>query len=377
MLVKYINTQKPAWLYIAALVFAIGFLNKYNIAFLLIGLFPAILMTEHRRIFIEKHFYGAILFGLILIAPNLIWQIRNEFPVFRHLKELAATQLVFVKRSDFLKEQLLYFNGALVVIMAGLFALLRYPPFRKYILYFPALVFTLIVFTYLKAKSYYAIGLYPVYIAFGSVYLESFLQNGWKKYLRPIILLLPLLLFIPFYGIIFPNKSPQYISENPKPYQKFGLLRWEDGKEHILPQDFADMLGWKELAEKVDSISLTIPNPSQTILLCDNYGQAGAINYYSKNKTIRAVSFNADYINWIDTSQNIINAILVKEDDDEDKERKTEQALFDTVYLAAKRINSLAREPEISIYVLRGARVDVNKRIRDEIHAKKYGTLGE
>ena len=377
MLVKYINTQKSTWLYIAALVFAIGFLNKYNIAFLLIGLFPAILMTEHRRILTEKHFYGAVIFGLILIAPNLIWQIRNEFPVFRHLKELAATQLVFVKRSDFLKEQLLYFNGALVVIIAGLFALLRYPPFRKYILYFPALVFTLIVFTYLKAKSYYAIGLYPVYIAFGAVYLESILHSGWKKYLRPVILFMPLLLFIPFYGIIFPNKSPQYISENPKPYQKYGLLRWEDGKEHILPQDFADMLGWKELAEKVDSISKTIPDPTHTILLCDNYGQAGAINYYSKNKSIRAVSFNADYINWIDTSQHIVNAILVKEGDDEDKERKTEKPLFDTVYLAGKRINSFASEPEISIYVLRGARVDINKRIRDEIHEKKYGKLGE
>ncbi|KKX47100.1 hypothetical protein L950_0228290 [Sphingobacterium sp. IITKGP-BTPF85] len=28
------------------------------------------------------------------------------------------------------------------------------------------------------------------------------------------------------------------------------MLTWEDGKEHQLPQDFADMLGWKELAKK-------------------------------------------------------------------------------------------------------------------------------
>jgi hypothetical protein len=62
---------------------------------------------------------------------------------------------------------------------------------------------------------------------------------------------------------------------------------------------------------------------------------------------------------------------LVKEDDDEDKERKTEIPLFDAVYLAGKRINKYAREPEISIYVLRGAKVDVNKRIKDEIEREK------
>jgi hypothetical protein len=73
------------------------------------------------------------------------------------------------------------------------------------------------------------------------------------------------------------------------------LLRWEDGKDHLLPQDFADMLGWKELALKVDSAYLKLPNKDNTLILCDNYGQAGAINFYTRQK-LRAVSFNADYI---------------------------------------------------------------------------------
>src|SRR5438094_162524 len=40
-LIKYFNTQKPKWLFIAALVFAFAFLNKYNIVFCVIGLLPA------------------------------------------------------------------------------------------------------------------------------------------------------------------------------------------------------------------------------------------------------------------------------------------------------------------------------------------------
>jgi len=53
------------------------------------------------------------------------------------------------------------------------------------------------------------------------------------------------------------------------------------------------------------------------------------------------------------------------------KNEKPEISLFDSVYLACKRINSFAREPEISIYVLRGAKVDIMQRIIAERNEKK------
>jgi hypothetical protein len=84
-----------------------------------------------------------------------------------------------------------------------------------------------------------------------------------------------------------------------------------------------------------------------------------------------AHSFNTDYINWFPLDKEIKDVIFVKEEDDEDKDRKTEIPLFDTVYLAGKRINKFAREPEISIYVLRVEKVDANKRIKDEMERKK------
>src|SRR5690606_9983802 len=105
--------------------------------------------------------------------------------------------------------------------------------------------------------------------------------------------------------------SPEYIIRHNETYQKLGLLRWEDGKDHLLPQDFADMLGWKELAFKVDSVYLSMSNKEKTLILCDNYGQAGAINYYSKQK-LQAVTFNADYIDWFDLSIPYEHLIRVK-----------------------------------------------------------------
>ena len=231
--------------------------------------------------------------------------------------------------------------------------------------------FTLAVFMYFKAKDYYAIGVYPIYIAFGSVYLEEVLKSGWKKYRRPVFVVIPLLLFIPILNVAFPNKTPDYIRQHAEIYKKFGLLRWEDGKDHLLPQDFADMLGWKELAFKVDSVYAGLPDKSNTLVLCDNYGQAGAINYYTTQK-IRAVSFNADYINWFDLSKKYKNLIRVKEQGDGvDKELQLTSPFFQNAVLADSVNNKYAREFRTTIFSFTGAKIDIRDRIQKEIDEKK------
>jgi hypothetical protein len=370
ILLKYIKTDDLKWLYVGATAFAIGFLNKYNIVFLLIGLLPSLLVTEHRKIFLKPTLYFAILVGLVLILPNLVWQYNNNFPVFHHLKQLAETQLVNVNRFDFLKNQLLFFMGSLIVILSSFYALLFYKPFQKYRLFFFSILFTLIAFLYFKAKDYYAIGIYPIYIAFGSAYLADVLKDGWRKYLQPVAIALPLILFIPIYTIAFPNKSPEYIVQHSENYQKLGLLRWEDGKDHLLPQDFADMLGWKELALKVDSVYLSLPNKENTLVLCDNYGQAGAINYFAKQK-LKAVSFNADYINWFDLSKRYENLIRVKEAEEVNVELQETSQFFQNSTLAGSITNQYAREFGTGIFVFIGAKIDIRQRIKDEIDEKK------
>jgi len=370
IVIRYIQTQNAKWLFLGVIAFALGFLNKYNIIFLLIGLLPVLLLTKHRIVFTQKQFYLALLIGFLLIVPNLLWQYNNHFPVVHHLKELAATQLVNVDRYDFLTHQLLFFIGSFFVIISGLVGLLCYKPFKTYRLFFLSFFLTLIVFMYFKAKDYYAIGLYPVYIAFGAVVLGEWLKTGWKKYLQPVTIAIPLLLFIPVYNMAFPNKSPHYILEHPEPYKDFGLLRWEDGKDHALPQDYADMLGWKELAQKVDSVYQKLPNPNQTLILCDNYGQAGAINYYSKQK-VQAVSFNADYINWFDLTKKYKNIIRIKEADNSQTELQETAPFFETSKVAGTITNTNAREFGTTIFVFTGAKMDINGRIKTEIQQYK------
>lgn len=374
LVLKYVNSEKVSWMYWASVVFAIGFLNKYNFIFLIIGLLLAMLLTQHRKLFANRHLYFAAALGLVLIIPNLIWQYQNHFPVFHHLEELSRTQLVNVDRGDFIKEQILFFIGSIFVIISGFIAVLVYKPFQKFRVFLWAFVFTLGLYIYLKAKAYYAIGLYPFWIAPGAVYLRFLLSKGWKRYLKPVSIAIPLLFAVLIFRIAFPNKSPQEMEQQKERYQKLGMLRWEDGKEHALPQDFADMLGWKELARKTDSLHATLPEQEHTLILCDNYGQAGAINFYSKNKDSNAVSFNADYINWFDLSRPIDNIILVKELKNKEEGVTQAQSFFQTVYVGDSITNPRAREKGTTIYVLRKPKTNVAQSLKKEINKIKSAT---
>jgi len=187
-----------------------------------------------------------------------------------------------------------------------------------------------------------------------------------KKYLRPVAILLPILFFIPMYQLSYPNKSPQYFIDHQETFKALGQLRWEDGKDHALPQDYADMLGWKEMALKVDLAYESLPTSSKTIVICDNYGQAGAINYYTNNR-MKAVSFNADYVNWFDLTNRYDNLIRVKDYSKQDDELQETGPYFTNSKLIDSVNNRYAREYGTRIYGFSGAKVDIRKRLADEL----------
>ncbi|WP_316837892.1 glycosyltransferase family 39 protein [Pedobacter nutrimenti] len=366
-LIKYTNTQHRNWLFAAAVAFAIGFLNKYNILFLVFGLFPALLLGEQRKWFLKKDFYLFLALALLLISPNLIWQFQHHLPVIKHMAELRATQLVNMNRMDLFKDQLLFFAGADFVMIAGLIALIIYPPFRPHRFVLFSYIFTLLIFSYFQAKSYYAIGLIPVLLGFGTVYLEQLCSKGWTRRLRPVAIVLPLVVFPSFAKRTLPLYSPEEIIKKQATDKKFGVSRWEDGKDHPLPQDYADMLGWRELAEKVDRVYGGVADKKHILVICDNYGEAGAINFYSRYKNIDAVSFNADYKNWFDLDKNYDTVISIKENSLPNQGNPDEKVLFHKITVMGSIENPYAREKGTYILLLEEPKTDINLLLRKRI----------
>ena len=135
------------------------------------------------------------------------------------------------------------------------------------------------------------------------------------------------------------------------------------------------MVGWRELAEKTDAVYDTITDQTQTLVLCDNYGQAGAINFYSRHKNINAVSFNADYINWIPLDKPIRNVIRIVEANEVDQEMNDTSPLFNAVTKNGSIENPDAREVGTTIIVLQNAKTNINQLIAKEIKELKDGGI--
>ncbi len=311
LLIKYFNTKQLKWLLLLSIVTALGLYNKYTIIFLITGLFSGLLLTEQRTIFSRKAFLIAIGLCLVLFLPNIIWQIKNHFPVIYHMQALKNTQLVNINRIDFLLDQVKY--GVVgILTLAAIWALIFYNPYKPYRFIVWTFIIVMILFTVSRAKSYYTLGLYPVLFAFGSTYLEIIFKK-WRTVLISFLAVVNIIAFFAIVKYLMPFQNPSEIIDNKEAYERIGLLRWEDGKNHLLPQDFSDMLGWKEMSDKALIAYKMIPlnEVDNTLIYCDNYGQAGALNYYNRDKMHQAYSLNTDYIFWLPETKKIQNILYV------------------------------------------------------------------
>lgn len=369
-LIRYIRSEENKWLFYLMLAFVLGFYNKYTIAILLPGLLFSLIITKNRKIFYNRYFYISLLTGLVLILPNLYWQLSHHFPFVHHMVALKRTQLDHTSTSGFLVEQLMFMGGSLPLYILALIGLFFYRKFENYRIIGINYFTVLLIFIVLKAKSYYALGLYPVLPVFGAVYLESVLPKFRKLFVFALLIVANVIAFLFIYDLVLPVKSPTAIVSNKDKYEKLGLLKWNDGKDHQLPQDFADMQGWKEMAEKALLAYEMIPTEEreQTLIFCDNYGQAGALNYYNRHKTPEAYAANTDYIFWIPRMKVIKNVVLIGNKPDDHI-----LAMFKSYQLTGIVENEFAIEKNTGIYLLRSANEDftskfyqtIDKRIRE------------
>ena len=268
-LVVYQQTQRPRWLYLLGLALGLGLLNKYTTLFFIAALGGALLLTPARRLLGSRHFWGAALLALLLWAPNVAWQLQHGIPFRHHMQLLHDTQLVHVEAAEFWKLQLLMCVGAVWVWVPGLLALLLSPALRPYRAVGWVAVLGVGLQALLHGKAYYTLGYYPALFSFGAWWWEAWLRARSRApapagpagrparlvpgpgytVVRLALVLLPLALLAPLFPLIYPVRSPAAMQALGARYAPLGLYTWEDGRIHALPQDYADMRGWRELAD--------------------------------------------------------------------------------------------------------------------------------
>ncbi len=306
LFLKYINTEKSSWLLWFGLATGLGLLNKYTVFIFLFAMLPGILFSQSRRIFTEQKFYLAVGLALLFFSPNMVWQAEHKFPVFRHLGELAATQFAHVSLDSFFSDQLRFFLPALPVWLAGLWFLLLHKEAAAWRVFAWMYLTVLTVLLLFSAKSYYSLGAYPVLVAAGAAFLERMTLRRMVglRYALPLFMLIVGALVLPAALPLFPPaRESEFVKNVTKMPGLHGILRWEDGNYYALPQDFADMLGWEELAKNAGETWQNLPNKNTSAIFADSYGQAGAIEHFGKKYGVpKVLSFSDNYQYWLPDS---------------------------------------------------------------------------
>lgn len=326
-------------------------LNKYSLPFLLLPLLAAALFSPQRKIFTYKETYLGLGLGLLAWAPNLTWQMLNDFPVITHMRMLSENQLVNVSAKDFLMDQLMMNFSVTPVWIAGLvFLFLKKEKGHLRILawgYAGMLALLLI----LQGKSYYTLGYYPLLYSAGSVLWERILKPAWARVLLCCFIIGLSLMFLPAaVPVMKVDRLVNYFSwvTAKIPVMK-NLTRWEDGQYYPLPQDYADMLGWEELADLAGEAYQKVKDKSRVMIYCENYGQAGAVEHFGKKYKLPPVqSFSDSYLFWAqeEIPDSLDHLIYINDELGEDV-----QSLFAEIKSIGKVSHPLARENGTTVYL--------------------------
>ena len=354
LMIRLVQTNRHAYLYLLAISLSLAFYAKYSMIFLFSGMALAFLLTPLRIWFTSRHLYAAALLFIVLISPNLYWQASHNFPVLSHMKMLNDHLLVHVSRTQFIAEQLLFNFASFFVWLGGMVFIIFNTAGRRYlgvvIVYF-AVIAQLLFF---NGKGYYSMGLYPILFAFGGYAIEQWTEKNNLK-TRVFRLAMPvvmILLLIPILPALLPMTTPEKLRKNyiATGMDKTGILNWENNVRHDLPQDFADMLGWRELAEKTAAAYHRLPDSvkRETILFGDNYGQAGSLNFYGRKLGLpEAYSDNASFLYWLPKQFPYRHVLLI----DFDPREKDDLVFkhFESVTILDSMTQDYAREKGLKI----------------------------
>ncbi len=370
LLVKYINSQQVKYLYFLAIALALSWLTKYSVAFFMLGIVTGLVLTPNRKLFTNRHLYFAAVLAFLMIVPNLVWQYLHKWPVIHHMQELRETQLQFISPVDFLKNQVLMHLPYFFVWAGGLYWLFFYKAGKPYRMLGWLYITVIVLLAATNGKDYYSLGVYPMLFAAGGVWLEQVTTT--KLWLRYVSVASIIILFAPLLPVILPVWEPQKLAAY---YRKMGLdktgaLKWEDLQQHPLPQDFADMISWKEMGDKVSAVYAALPDSikPKTLIYCRNYALAGAVTYHGKNLP-QVTSDNASFLFWMPEQYNIKNLLFVgrriPEKDDEVFQQFERYTVVDSI------TTPLARENGVKIILYENGNEKVNGMIEAGIKEMK------
>jgi hypothetical protein len=279
--VRICRGHGPGEWILLGLLTGLGLLTKFTIAFVALGILAAALLSPLRAARLTWWPWLGLAAALLVGAPSVVGQIRLGLPVVSQMADLHASQLERIGPLDFLAGQLLW-GPAVLLAGAGLVGLFRAAPLRPFRPVGWSIVVAFALLMVGQGKAYYAGPLYPTLFAAGGVLLERATHGLRGEIIQAGAVAVLFAFFLVVFPLGVPVLPPLEMAAYARALGVTAAVRTNTGEVGALPQDFADMLGWKEQAEAVAGVyrRLSPSQRAQAVLVAQNYGEAGALDFY-------------------------------------------------------------------------------------------------
>jgi hypothetical protein len=322
ILIRIIKTgNQKLWLWFG-LIAGIALENKYGIVFFAIGVVAGLLLTRHRSMFLKPWIWLGGLLAFLLFLPNLVWNIQRRFPFFEMLANIRRSgRNVPLTHLQFIGQVALHMNPlAVPIVLGGLWFFFAHPRGKQFrVLGWASLVLLAVIMFSANGRPYYVAPAYPMLFGAGAVAMEGWLSRRSLLWLRPAYVVLLLIAGAIEAPLAVPVLSPEnYIRYT----QRLHLVPppIETDRLGPLPQFYADMFGWEEMAAEAGRVynSLPLDVRPRTAILASNFSQAGAIDLFGPKFGLpSAIGINQSYFLWGPrdyTGENIVALGLSREE---------------------------------------------------------------
>lgn len=310
VVLRMIQTQSPRYWLAFGLIAGFGLENKYSMAAFAFCLLAAMLATSARKFLFSPWILAGGCVALLIFLPNLAWNVHHHWPFLELMRNIRASgRDVVLSPAAFFGQQILIMQPLTAPFwLAGFFWFLFARDARAYRVFGWAFLLTILFFLVAHGKNYYSAPVYPLVFAAGGIAIEQFLARVALK--SPAVsrfVLKPVAFVVPVAGalLLLPVTLPMLPVAGYLRYQShlpFAVPRSEHS--HMaspLPQHFADEFGWLEMVEAASRAyhSLSPAEQARTAIFGNNYGQAGAIDFFGARYGLpKAISGHQSYFLW-------------------------------------------------------------------------------
>jgi 4-amino-4-deoxy-L-arabinose transferase-like glycosyltransferase len=281
VIIRLLQQEKPRLWLLVGLLIGIGLLNKHTLVVYVLSLFVAFLLTPAWRYVLTKWFWSGVLLAALIVLPNVLWQIQHGFPSleFYHnanlLKNIDNPPLEVFLAQVFIMNPL-----AFPVWLSGLCFYLFSRQGRAYRVFGLTYLFLLATMMWAgSSRPDRMLAAYPMLFAGGGLLIDQVVKRYSRWVLQSVIALLVLVGGLGFAPMALPILPPEMLLQFS---QMLSPPQVEQGATAKLPQWFADRFGWEEMTSDVAGVYQSLPEQEQrqTLLLAENYGEAGALEFF-------------------------------------------------------------------------------------------------